>query len=195
MINRPLAFTDVETTGLEPFRYIRPWYWPFTKQPIEWHEIIEIGLVLVRQKDLEIINTFNVKVKPKHPERITEDVIKVNGYNETEWRDAVSLEEAMRRYSFATENAIFCAHDVIFNWSFIEMAFRITGAPNDMDDHRIDLFTMAWSKLRNSSLVKFNQDSIAEFLDLPKEPFPHRAIDGAMAVYRNYKKLILLWPT
>ena len=93
--DRPLAFPDLETNGVEPLRYKRRWYWPWSKYPVEWHEIIEIGLLLVDQKTLQIINKLDVKIKPAYPERMTEIVLKVNGYSSNIWKDAISLSEAM----------------------------------------------------------------------------------------------------
>lgn len=187
---RPLAFTDIETTGVEPVKYKNLWYRPWQKQPIEWHEIIEIGLILVDQKNLEILSKLDVKIKPAHLERMTESVLKINGYNPNLWQDAISITEAMTRYGEMTKDAIFCAHNMTFDWSFIDLAFQKTGVSNLMDYHRVDLFTMAWIKL-NNKLERFSQKTVNEFLDIPPEPTPHRAINGAMAAYENYKKLIL----
>lgn len=187
---RPLAFTDIETTGVEPLKYKILWYRPWQKQPIEWHEIIEIGLVLVDQKNLKIINKLDIKIKPTHPERMTESVLKINGYDPNLWQDAVSITEAMTRYGAMTKDAIFCAHNMTFDWSFIDLAFQKTGVKNLMDYHRVDLFTMAWTKL-NNKLERFSQKTVNEFLGISPEPMPHRAVNGAMAAYENYKKLIL----
>ena len=186
-----MAFTDIETTGIEPVKYKKLWYWPWPKHPIEWHEIIEIGLILVDQKNLEIINKLDVKIKPRHPERMTEAVLKVNGYDPNLWQDATSIAEAMTSYGELTKEAIFCAHNMTFDWSFIELAFQKTGVKNLMDYHRVDLFTMAWLKL-NNKLERFSQKTVNEFLGIPPEPMPHRAVNGAMAAYQNYKKLISL---
>ncbi len=189
--DRPLAFTDIETTGVEPVKYKNFWCLPWQKQPTQWHEIIEIGLVLVDQKNLEILSKLDVKIKPAHPERMTESALKVTGYDAFAWRDAVSLAEAMTRYGEMTKDAIFCAHNVTFDWSFIDLAFQKTDIQNLMDYHRIDLFTMAWVKL-NNKLERFSQRTVNEFLGIPPEPLPHRAINGATAAYENYKKLISL---
>jgi len=49
---RPLAIVDIETTGDDELK----------------HEILEIGLLVVRQKDLEVIDSGNWLVKPHHIE-------------------------------------------------------------------------------------------------------------------------------
>jgi len=175
IFERPIAITDVETTGLD-----------FAIQ-----EIIEIGLVVINQKTLEIIDTLDIKVKPEHIETADEFALKINGYNETDWKDALTLKEAMSIYGQKTKGAIFCAHNVTFDWSFIFEAFKKTGIENQMDHHRIDLFTMIWMKFRNSSFGKFNLNEVAKRLGVPEEPMPHRAINGTMTAYEIYKKLVL----
>jgi len=171
---RPIAITDVEITGLDP-----------TIQ-----EIVEIGLVVIDQQTLEILDTLDIKVKPEHIETADEFALKLNGYNKTDWKNAITLKEAMSIYGEKTKDAIFCAHNVTFDWSFIFEAFRKTGIKNQMDHHRIDLFTMIWMKLRNLDFEKFSLNEVAKHLGIPEEPMPHRAINGTMTAYEIYKKLV-----
>lgn len=174
IFERPVAITDVETTGLD----------------FHVHEILEIGLVLINQKTLEIIDKMNVKVKPEHMETADDVALQVNGYQEADWADAISLSEAMAIYSEKTKDAIFCAHNVTFDWSFIFEAFKKTGAKDQMDHHRLDLFTMIWMKMHNEQMERFNLNEAAKRLGVPEEPSPHRAINGAMTAYEVYKKLV-----
>jgi len=174
IFERPIAITDVETTGLDS-----------TIQ-----EIVEIGLVVIDQKTLEILDTLNVKVKPEHIETADEFALNLNGYNETDWKNAITLKEAMSLYGDKTKDAIFCAHNMTFDWSFIFEAFKKTGIKDQMDHHRVDLFTMIWMKFRNSDFEKFNLNEVAKRLGIPEEPMPHRAINGTMTAYEIYKKLV-----
>ena len=175
ILERPIAITDVETTGLDP----------------TIHEIVEVGLFVINQQTLEVLDTFDVKVRPEHIETADEFALKLNGYNDADWQNALTLQEAMTLYGEKTKDAIFCAHNVTFDWSFILKAFKETGIKNLMDYHRVDLFTMAWMKLKNSGLEKFNLNKVAEHLRIPEEPMPHRAINGAMTAYEIYKRLVL----
>lgn len=171
---RNFAITDLETTGLDPSR----------------HEIIEIGLVVVRQRDFKIIDRLSVKVKPRHIETAIKEALGINGYTREGWRNAISLTRAMEQYSRKTRNAIFVAHNVTFDWSFIGEAFKKTRTRNLMDYHRIDLFSVAWAKLeRLKKLKKFRGSELCKFLGIPEEPEPHSAINGAWVAYEILKKL------
>jgi DNA polymerase-3 subunit epsilon len=174
ILDRPVAITDVETSGLDPARC----------------EIIDIGMVLVDQHNLKVIDRLNLKVKPDHPEVFSEEARKINGYNESGWQHALGLPDVMEVYSRKTKDAIFCAHNVTFDWAFIEAAFKKTGVKNLMDYHRLDLLTMAWLKFRNSGLKRLNMNEVAKFLGIPEEPLPHRGINGAMTEYEIFKKIV-----
>lgn len=172
--NRNIAITDVETTGLDCFT----------------HEIIEIGLVVIKQPEMEIVSTLDVKIKPINIETGAEQALKLNGYNETEWKNALSLEKAMRIYAQKTDGAIFCAYNVLFDYLFIKEAFKKTGIRNTMDYHIIDIPTFVWFKLRNSNLEAMNLNKVAAFLGIPEEPSIHRGINGAKIAFKILKKLI-----
>lgn len=171
---RPIAITDLETTGLDPL----------------FHEIIEIGLVVVRQPDWNILDMLEIKVKPEHPERITKEAVEVNGYNPKDWKHALDLDAAMTLYAPKVKNAMMAAHNITFDYGFIREAWRKTNIPDPMDYHRPDLWSIVWWTLRKiTSLEKFNLKQICEYLGIPPEPKPHRALNGAMKELEVLKKL------
>ena len=119
MKNKNLAFVDIETTGFDP----------------ETQEIIEIGCVIVKQTDGvlgDIIEEFEVKIKPVKLENASAEALAVNGYNEAEWLFASDLEPAMKSFAEKTKECIFVAHNVAFDWSFIAKAFSTTSVENKM---------------------------------------------------------------
>ena len=170
---RNIAITDLETTELDPFQ----------------HEIIEIGLVLVSQPELEIIETLDIKVKPDHIETAWPKSLQINGYKEENWRQALDLKEGLKAYLQKTGNAIFCAYNAGFDFPFIKEACRKTELALTLDYHCIDIPTLVWSKFRTSTLEKMSLSSVAQFLGLAPEPKLHRAINGAMLAYEVLKKI------
>ncbi|MFA6603335.1 MAG: 3'-5' exonuclease [Patescibacteria group bacterium] len=173
MSDRPIAITDIETTGLDP----------------DTHEIIEIGLVLVDQKTLEILDTYEVKVRPEHLETAQPEALKVNGYDPADWQNAVPLAAAMAEYARRTRDAIFLAHNVSFDWPFVAKAFRKTGVRDEMSYHRLCNMSGARFLLHNKGLANFKQNQVAEFLGLEPEPEVHRALNGAMLAYQVFRIL------
>ncbi|MFH1759007.1 MAG: 3'-5' exonuclease [Patescibacteria group bacterium] len=177
---RPLAITDVETTGLDVRR----------------HEIIDIGLLVVEQSDLNIIKySLDYKVKPEHPETAEAEALKINGYNEADWRDAPNLKSVMKLYAELTKDAVFLASPVSFDWQFVEEAFRKTGVKDPMDYHRLDLFSIAWGKQREGKLPGVKSLKLSElckFFGIPEEPMPHVGINGATIELEILRKLLAL---
>lgn len=173
--NRNIAITDLETTGLDPTK----------------HEIIEIGLVLVKQPNLKIIDTLDIKVKPKHIQTADSKALKLNGYNKNDWANASILHKALKTYLQKSKASIFCAQNISFDLPFIKTACKTTRLTFTLDYHCIDIPTLAWYFMRNKEIEKLNLNKIAEFLGIKPEPDIHRAINGAMLAYEVLKKLVL----
>jgi DNA polymerase III alpha subunit (gram-positive type) len=172
---RHIAITDVETTGLD----------------FHIHEIVEIGLIVIDQKTFKVIDEWNVKVKPSHIKTGAASAIKFCGYNKLDWANAMSLKEAMEIYSKKTKNAIFLAQNSFFDWSFISEAFKDTGVEDHTDYHRVDLFSIGWSKQKDfPKLKEFSLSGMCRYFEIPKEPMPHRAVNGARKAYEVLKKLM-----
>lgn len=152
------------------------------------HEILEIGLVVFDQNTFEIANTLNVKIKPLNIKNAIPAALEKNGYNEEDWRDAISLKRAIKMYADKTNKAIFCAYNATFDWRFMNDAFRKTGIQDGMDYHRLDLLSIAWARgLKKNN--KWNLKTACELFGISPEPYPHRALNGAMTAYELFKKL------
>ena len=173
---RKIAMTDLETTG----------------DVFGVHEILEIGLVVFNQDTLEILDTLNIKTKPLNVENAVPAALERNGYKKENWQDAVSLEEAIKIYTEKTQECVFCAYNVSFDWGFISDAFRRTKIQNPMstfENHdRLDLLSIAWEKgLKNEN--SFSLKSACKLFGVPPEPEPHNALNGAMTAYELFKKI------
>ncbi len=171
---RYLAITDVETTGLD---------W-------EINEIIEIGLIVARQPDLKIVDELDVKVRPEHIETADPRSLEIAGYDEADWQSALPLKEAMAMYSEKAGDAIFVAHPVVVDYSFIDRAFRKSGIENPLHYQTFDPTSMAWILLRDKEeFPKITLVELAKYFGLENEPAPHRAINGARLAYEILIKL------
>ena len=212
---RPIAFTDLETTGLEEFRNstqdLRLDYSFFCAKNeisqtelyqikefslshpflVAKHEICEIGLVLVSQPDLKIIKTFETKVRINRPWAASPEALKLNGYNAKDWENAIELPEALKQYNSFVKGAIFAAHNVTFDWDFLKTAFLFYDIKLELDRHKLDVFTAAWMTLESKGYKpkSYRLNDIAKTIGISEEPPVHRALNGAMLAYEVYKKL------
>lgn len=171
---RKLAITDVETTGRKCYK----------------HEVIEIGLVLVDQLTLQVLDIMDVKVKPTRLDLAEPIALEVNGYTEEAWSDAVDLSTAMREYAQKTQEAIFCAHNVIFDWGFIDRSLYACGLDNQLHYLRFDTLSIAWSRMHGEDNVRsLTLKNVCQFFGVEPEPDPHRAIHGAICAYHVLCKI------
>jgi len=173
-LDRPIAVTDTELTGLDP----------------DIHEIIEIGLVLIDPITFEPIERYDTKVIPEDIETASPKALEINGYKEEEWRDAVPLREALEIYSDITRGGVFLAHNMATDWAFMRAGFKKTDVIDQLDYHRIDLFSVAFTLLRGSELTEFKLAMLANHLGLPEEALPHRAMGGAECAYQIFRRLM-----
>lgn len=171
-----LAFVDIETTGLSVFK----------------HEIIEIGCVLV-DSSLEIIEEFEIKIKPEHIKDADKLALKINHYKEKDWEGALTLAEAMRFFSDKTKDTIMIGHNIPFDAFFLDKAFFETGVEKKLFHYYMfDTVSIAFAKLQGEKdISKFTLHELCEFFDI-KNQEEHTALSDARATFELYKKLMTL---
>jgi len=183
MRTQQLAFIDLETTGLEPDK----------------HEIIEIGIVLVEQSisdekkmKMEVLEEFEVKVKPEHIENADPVGLRINHYNEKDWLFAADLQNALRTVSEKTKGAIMVGHNVAFDFAFLENAFERLGIENKMHYHKLDTISIAFAKLYgHENIDKLSLRVLCEYLGI-KNARAHSALSDARATLEVFQKLMEL---
>jgi len=159
--DRPLAITDIETTGLDS----------------SVHEIIDIAVLIVDQKSFRVRTQYNTRVKPTRIRTGAKKALEVAGYSPSAWRNAVDLETALSTYAQKAKDSIFVSYNVFLAYSFLDAGFKATGVEDPTEYHRLDIFSLAWSRLGPGPA---NLDSISKRLGIIPEPLPRRAMDGAL---------------
>jgi DNA polymerase III epsilon subunit family exonuclease len=169
------AFIDIETTGLNLIE----------------HEIIEIGCVLTTP-ELELIEEFELKIKPKHIEKADPVALKVNHYNKEDWESAYNFKKAIKILAEKTQNCIMVGHNVAFDAGFLEHAFNETKIANMMHYHKLDTVSISWAKMHNDpDLEHFSLREMCVRFGIKNER-AHTALSDARATFELYKKLMNL---
>lgn len=169
-----LALIDIETSGLHPLT----------------DEIIEIACLTFDSVTFEVYDTMNVKVTPLHPETGHPKAYEVNGYTPDDWKESISLEEAMHQLSDITMSATFMAYNYHFDLSFIEEACRLTDVSLAISRHKVDLLSIAFAKIPHHLVKSWSLKNVCAGLDIAPEAVVHRAINGVMCEYELYKVLM-----
>lgn len=173
-----LAFIDTETTGFDPIT----------------QEVIEIGVVIAEQSDngetLKMIEEFELKIKPEHIETADAQALRVNGYDPSAWLFALALPEAMKVFAEKTADCIFVAHNLTFDYAFINEAFRKTGIENKMHYPKIDTISFAYAKLhKKTDIDKFNLHELATYFGVQNQN-AHTALADARTLFQIYQKMV-----
>ncbi|MES2023656.1 MAG: 3'-5' exonuclease [Patescibacteria group bacterium] len=170
-----LAFIDIETTGLDVTR----------------HEIISIGCVITKP-DFEIIEEFELKIKPEHIENADKTSLKVNGYKEEDWKDAHDLRDTMKTFAKKVADCIMVGQNVSFDSAFLEYNFIQMKIKNTLHYHKLDTISIAWAKLhREPDLDHFSLRELCARFGIKNEN-AHTALSDARATFELYKKLMSL---
>jgi DNA polymerase-3 subunit epsilon len=169
------AFIDIEATGLNMLT----------------HEIIEVGVVLTTPA-LEVIEEFELKIKPEHIESADPVALKVNHYDEKDWKSAITLSEAITILADKTKDCIMVGHNVAFDAGFLEYVFNKTGIMNTMHYHKLDTISIAWAKLhRDPELEHFSLRELCVRFGIENKK-AHTALSDARATFELYKKMMEL---
>lgn len=174
-----LAIVDVETTGLEAGH----------------HEMIDLGAIYT-DLDGNELGRFFIRIHPDHPERATEFVRSINGFDEERWTELGALTEADAVESFLAFHAeasgdrtmLFTAYNAWFDRNFLDALLQQHG--ESFRDHfsyfLLDLPSLAWG----AGIPDMMNADVAGALGLEAEtsdPLEHTGLSGAewnLAVYR-----------
>lgn len=160
----PLAFVDVETTGLRP----------------TIDRIIEIGIV--RVENGQIVRTLNTLLNPQM--YVSPMIEHITGISPQLLEDAPSFEDIEEDVYSYLEGAVFVAHNVRFDYSFLRNEFKRFGRMFKAKQ----LCTARLSRALFPQHRHHNLSSIIERFGLICE-HRHRAYDDAHVLWQFYKKI------
>jgi len=169
-----IALVDLETTSLYPTT----------------GEIIEIGLVVFESRTLEVLEEWSTKVKPLYPENGDTKAYAVNGYCEESWIEAIDIIPALEIFVEKTAGCIFMSYNINFDWSFMDFYLKKYGIENKFSYQKFCLMSMAFAKIDHSKVQSWSLKTIATYLNVPREPAQHRALNGAQCEYGVYCALM-----
>jgi len=180
MRNFNLAFIDFETTGLG-----------FDS------EIIEMAVITVDHKSLEILEEWSTKVKPKNLDRADSNSLALIGYNDAEWSGALELKPALEIFLEKTNNKVLVGHNLCVDWLWLNRALFEKRLLSSMKYKSgqfyyqgFDTVSLAYAKLRNvEGIEKFSLGELTRYFGINRLR-EHRALYDARATYELFVKLL-----
>ena len=158
-------FCDIETTGLNAYE----------------HEIISISMLV---DSIHGSSEWTALIKPKNIDTADPVALKINGYNEETWAQAITLEEALVTIAkkLDVSNGIFIGWNPQFDLSFIRMAL-LQGGYKVPRLRVIDAMVLAHEHLIGLQSLKLV--SVREYLGLDNS-LAHTALQDAKDTRKIY---------
>lgn len=164
MLPHSLVFVDTETTGLSPLR----------------DRIIEIGILRVENGVL--VDTYQTLINPQM--YISPLIENLTGIKKEELEDAPIFEDVQRKIFDTLSDAVFVAHNVRFDYSFLKNEFK-------RFDQKFSPKHFCTAKLSRSLFPEHthhNLDSIIERFGFTVDR-RHRAFDDAKVLWDFYQSI------
>jgi DNA polymerase-3 subunit epsilon len=179
MKGKKLAFIDLETTGMNPYK----------------HEIIEVGCLIAKQNDAGewvVTDEFEFKVKPEHIETADPEALRINHYDEADWMFAHTQEETLRTLAQKCEGCVMVAQNVPFDYSFLLVAFGKYNIPDPFWWAKLDTISLAYMRFRkDDTMTSFSNRELCERLGVKNEK-AHTALADIRATFEVFKKLMVI---
>ncbi len=156
MPQKLFAIVDIETTGGIPGK----------------DRITEIGIVLYNGASIQ--DTFSTLINPECS--IPYEITRITGINNAMVADAPKFYEVAKKVVEMTQNAIFVAHNVRFDYNFIREEFNTLGYTFT----RELLCTVVLSRKHFPGLRSYSLGNLIQYFNITVEN-RHRALDDAMA--------------
>lgn len=159
------AVVDIETTGGNA----------------SYGKIIEIAVVVFDGN--QVVDSFSSLVNPQRP--IPPFITSLTGISNKLVAQAPIFEEIAERVQALTENKVFVAHNVNFDFSFVKKEFSLLG----MDFNRKKLCTVRLARKLVPEAKRYNLGSICGFLGIEIND-RHRALGDAEATVQLLSALL-----
>lgn len=169
---RPLAFVDLEFSGLEA-----------------GHEILQIGCVLVSQPDFTVIGEWQSKVRPLHPETGDPVALKMVGYSGAKWKKALPLKQALEQFNAFANDAVLIGYNVAGDFYQLKKSFHQAGLEPAYHWQVLDVLSMVFADLYRSGMSGFRMREVARYFRLKQRRW-HDALVDAQATYEIFLKLM-----
>ena len=145
---------------------------------IDKHQIIEIGAVKVKNK--EIIDSYESLVNCRE---INPHITDITGITVEDTKDAPDLKQVMYEFKNFIADSVFVAHDVKFDYKFISSSMQKVGLAPLLNRSLCSLFLAE----RTVESYRYALSYLNRSLDLHPDATHHRAMSDVLTTYELFK--------
>jgi len=174
---------DIETTGLDPTK----------------HSIIEVGAIEFENPQ----NIFNERCQIWSGAEIDQNALAINGFTPEEISDSSRLTQMKLLVKFndwisSIEERTIAGHNVDFDLNFLNESCKRLNLWHNYGKRKVDQHTLVYAHFLRRNIKPplkdgasdLNSDLIMNYVGLPAEPKPHRALNGARFETEAISRLI-----
>jgi DNA polymerase III alpha subunit (gram-positive type) len=167
-----LAFTDIESTGLDEAQ----------------HEIIEIATLIYDPREDRILHEWETKIAPSHIETANDQALRINGYINNPASYTNNLKSALIKYNSIVKGCMIVGQNIEFDLKFLRKNMEEQGIDASFDRHRkLDLMALAWFAVKDSDISGMSLSKLCDYFKVSNAGAHGALIDcrRAFEVYRN----------
>jgi DNA polymerase III epsilon subunit-like protein len=178
-----MIVVDVETTGTNP----------------QQHSLVSIGAIDLYHPT----ERFYVECHIWDGAKVESEALEVNGFTREEIEDHGKSAEAEAVKAFfdwlsTRESKLIAAHNPLFDLGFLEAAAYRAHLDFNLARRSVDLHSVAFAHMLARGVTPptkngksdLNADRVMEYVGIPAEPRPHKAINGAVWEAEALSRLI-----
>ncbi len=169
---RPLAFVDLEFSGLEL-----------------QHEVLQIGCVLVSQPDFRVIREWKRDICPRHLATADRHALRVIHYSPKEIADAVPLRQALKEFNHIARGAVLVGYNVSWDFLFLKKAYHEAKIRPSFHWQVLDVLSMAFEKLYRARMRGYRMKELGHYLKIKNGKW-HDALDDAETTYHMFLQIM-----
>lgn len=188
------VFLDIETNGLDP----------------DLHSALEIGVSIYDLHNMSCLSEYSSFIRCSQRCWLFDSDERALAINKITFDDVKNarepsevcgdLSELFLTYDIHKSGSVFICQNPSFDRGFFPQIMSVeTQQELELPYHWLDLASMFWSRIVDTNrdhdmetTVPFSKDAIAEYLNIPLEQKPHRAINGVHHLIACYRALFQL---
>ena len=173
---RDIVFFDIEATSLSSYG-----------------EIIELAGIRVETDAFNVMEEFEMKLKPQRIKTADPVALEIAGYNEEVWKkEAVDPKEALQKFVEFAEGNILAAHNLPMDWMWLQRSLEDVGIDPSYVYSGIDTVGVAWTVFHRKGIqMPLSLGRLADYFNIDRGR-AHRALDDAKTAHKVFVKLLEL---
>ena len=172
-----ITVIDTETTGLD----------------LSKHEIIQIGIIQLKQEDygdLKSLTEQEYNIRPYNIKTASPEALKINGYNKEKWENSVSFKHLFQSLNDIWKNSdLLLGQNLIFDLRFIAKYYKRYGLEKPKFPRYIDTKHMGSQLVTEGIMKSSSMDSMCKHFNIKFKGRAHTALTDCQRTVTLWRQI------